>query len=69
MREREMVKGTKCLRVNSIKEVLINTEFEVKITYCLKKKCKNSMVKRRSVKKILAKNSVTRPMKYIVDQS
>ena len=30
--------------------------------------CKNFMVIRHSVKELLAKNSVTRPMKYIVDR-
>ena len=39
---------------------------ELKIYSGSKKLCKNYMVIRHSVKELLAKNSVTRPMKYIV---
>ena len=62
MREREMLKVTKCLRVNSFVEALINMVYELKNTSGSKKKmCKNLMVIQRCVKKLLAKNSVTRP--------
>ena len=62
MREREMLKVTKCLRVNSFVGALINIVYELKITSRSEKKlCKNFMVIRRCVRKLLAKNSVTRP--------
>ena len=62
MREREMLKVTKCLRVNSFVGVLINMVCELKITSGFKKKlCQNFMVIRRCVRMLLAKNSVTRP--------
>ena len=45
MREREMLKVTKCLRVNSFVGALINMVCELKITSGSKKKlCKNFMV-------------------------
>ena len=65
MREREMLKVTKCIRV----EALRNMVCELKITLGSKKLCKNSMVIRYSGKELLAKNSVTQPMKYIVVQA
>ena len=56
MREREMLKVTKCVRVNSFVEALINMVCELKITSGAKKKmCKNFMVIRRCVKELLAK--------------
>ena len=62
MREREMLKVSKCLRVNTFVGALINMIYELKITSGSKKKlCKNFMVIRRCVRKLLAKNSVTRP--------
>ena len=62
MREREMLKVTKCLRVNSSVEALINMAYELKNNSGSKKKlCTNFMVIQRSVRKLLAKNSVTRP--------
>ena len=39
MREHEMLKVTKCLRVNSFVGALINMVYEVKITSWLKKNC------------------------------
>ena len=39
MREREMLKVTKCLRVNSFVEALINMVCELKITSWSKKNC------------------------------
>ena len=47
-------------------EALINMVCELKITSGYEKMCKNSMVIRNSVRELLAKNTVTRPMKYIV---
>ena len=38
MREREMLKVTKCVRVNSFVGALINMVCELKITSCSKKK-------------------------------
>ena len=62
MREREMLKVTKCLRVNSSVGALINMVYELKNTSGSKKKlCKNFMEIQRYVRKLLAKNSVTRP--------
>ena len=39
MREREMLKVTKCLRINSFVGALINTVCELKITSGFKKNC------------------------------
>ena len=39
MREREMLKVTKCIGVNSFKEALINKVCELKITSGCKKNC------------------------------
>ena len=39
MGEREMLKFTKCLRVNSFVGVLINMAYELKILQGLKKNC------------------------------
>ena len=39
MREREMIKGTKCLRVNSFVGALINIVCELKNTSGSKKNC------------------------------
>ena len=62
MREREMLKVTKCLRVNTFVGALINMVYELKITSGSKKNCvKNFIVIRRCVRKLLAKNSVMRP--------
>ena len=62
MREREMLKVTKFLRVNSFVGALINMVYELKITSGSKKNlCKNFMMIRRCVRKLLAKNSVTLP--------
>ena len=47
-------------------EALINMVCELKITSGSKKLCKIYMVIRQSVNELLVKNSVTRPMKYIV---
>ena len=67
MREYEMLKVAKCIRVNSFVGALINMVCELKITSGSKKKlCKSCMVIQHSVKEVLAKNSVTQPMKYIV---
>ena len=69
MRESEMLKVTKCTRVNSFVEALFNMLCELKITSGSKKLarlCKNSTVIRQSVKELSAKNSVTLPMKYTV---
>ena len=41
--------------------------YELKITSGFKKMCKNSMVIRYFVKKLVTKNRVTRPMKYLVN--
>ena len=68
MREREMLKVTKCIGVNYLKGALLNMVAivcEVKITSGSKKLCENSMVIRHSFKELLAKNSVTRTTKYI----
>ena len=59
MREREMLKVTKCVGVNSSVGALINMVCEPKITSGLKKLCKNFMVIRHCVQEVLAKNSVT----------
>ena len=62
MREREMLKVTKCVRVNSIVGALMNMVYELKNTSGSKKKlCENFMVIRHCVKELLTKNSVTRP--------
>ena len=62
MRECEMLKVTKCLRVNSSVGVLINMVYELKNSSGSKKKlCKNFMVIRHCIKELLAKNSVTQP--------
>ena len=62
MREREMLKVTKCVRVNSFVGALMNMVCELKNTLWSKKKlCKNFMVIRHCIKELLAKNSVTRP--------
>ena len=54
-------------RVNSFVEALINIVCELKITSgCKKKMRKNFMVIRHSIKELLAKSMVTRPMKCIV---
>ena len=58
MREGEMLKFTKCVRVNSFVGALLNMVCELKITSGSKK---NFMVIRHSVKELLAKNSVTQP--------
>ena len=56
MREREMLKVTKCLRVNSSVGALINMVYELKNTSGSKKKiCENFMVIQRCVRKLLAK--------------
>ena len=47
-------------------EALINMICELKMTAGCKKMCKNFMVIRRSIKELLAKSMVTRPMKCIV---
>ena len=60
MREREILKVTKCIRVNSFVGALINMVCELKITSGFKKMGKNSMVIRHCVKELLAKNSFTR---------
>ena len=65
MREREMLKVTKCVRVNSFVEALINMVCELKLQG-LKKLCKNYMVIRHFIKELFAKKSVTRLTKYIV---
>ena len=64
-----MLKVTKCIGVKSFVEALINMVCELKITSeCKKKKmCKNFMVIRHSIKELLAKGMVTRPMKCIVN--
>ena len=47
MREREMLKVTKCVRVNSFVGALINMVYKLKITSGSKKKlCKNFMKKK-----------------------
>ena len=62
MREREMLKVTKCVGVNSFVGALINMVSELKITSGSKKKlCKNFILIRHCIKELLAKNSVTRP--------
>ena len=62
-----MLKVTKCIGVKSLVEALINMVCELKITSgCKKKMCKNFMVIRQSIKELLAKSMVTRPMKCIV---
>ena len=62
-----MLKVTKCLGVKYFVEALINMVCELKITSGCKKMCKNFMVIRHSIKELLAKSMVTRPMKCIVD--
>ena len=52
-------------RVKSFVEALINMVCELKITSWTIKN-KNSSVIRHSIKELLAKNSVTRSMKYTV---
>ena len=54
------------VNVNSIEEALTNMVYELRITSGSKKLCKTSMVIRPSIKELLAKNSVLRPLKYIV---
>ena len=65
-----MLKVTNCIGVKSFVEALINMVCELKITSgCKKKKkkkCKNFMVIRHSIKELLAKSMVTWPMKCIV---
>ena len=62
MREREMLKVTKCVGVNSFVRVLMNMVCELKNTSGFKKKmCKNFIVIRHCIKELLQKNSVTRP--------
>ena len=61
-----MLKVTKCIGVKSFVEALINMVCELKITSGCKKMCKNFMVIRHSIKELLAKSMVTRPMKCIV---
>ena len=61
-----MLEVTKCIRVKSFVEALINMVCEQKITSGCKKMCKNFMVIRHSIKELLAKSMVTRPMKCIV---
>ena len=64
-----MLKVTKCIGVKYFVEALINMVCELKITSgCKKKMCKNFMVIRHSIKELLAKSMVTRPMKCIVDK-
>ena len=59
-----MLKVTKCIGVKFFVEALINMVCELKITSeCKKKMCKNFMVIRHSIKELLAKSMVTRPMK------
>ena len=51
-----MLKVTKCIRLNSFVEALMNMVCELKITSGFKKKlCKNFMVIRHSVKQLFAK--------------
>ena len=47
-------------------EALINMVCELKITSKSKKLCKISLLVRHSIKELLAKNSVTLQMNYIV---
>ena len=61
MREREMLKVTKCLRVNSSVGALINMVYKLKNTSGSKKNCAKISVIQRCVRKLVAKNSVTRP--------
>ena len=62
MREREMLKVTKCVRVNSFVGALKNMVCEFKITSWSKKNlCENFMLIRHCIKELLANNSVTRP--------
>ena len=58
-----MLKVTKCIGVKSFVETLKNIECELKITSGCKK---NFMVIKHSIKELLAKSMVTRPMKCIV---
>ena len=67
IRERQMLKVTKCIGVKSFVEALIIIVCELKITSGCKKMCKNFMVIIQSIKELLAKIMVTRPMKCIVD--
>ena len=61
-----MLKVTKCIGVKFFVEALNNMVYELKITSgCKKKMCKNFMVIRYSIKELLAKSMVTRPMKCI----
>ena len=61
-----MLKVTKCTGVKSFVETIINMVCELKImSECKKKMCKNFMVIRHSIKELLAKSMVTRPMKCI----
>ena len=67
MREREMIKVTKCVRVNSFVGALLNMVCELKNTSWSKKKlCKNFMVIRHCIKELLAKKECYAAMKYIV---
>ena len=66
IRERQMLKVTKCIGVKSFMEALINMVCKLKITSGCKKMCKNFMVIRHSIKELLVKSIVTRPMKCIV---
>ena len=62
-----MLKVTKLIEVKSFVEALINMVCELKImSGCKKKMCKNFMVVKHSIKELLAKSMVTRPMKCIV---
>ena len=61
-----MLKVTKCIGVKPFVESLINMVCELKITSECKKMCKNFMVIRHSIKELLAKSMVTRPMKCTV---
>ena len=63
-----MLKVTKCIGVKSFLEALNNMACELKIRQGVKKMCKNFMVFRHSIKDLLAKNIVTRPMKCIVGE-
>ena len=69
MREREMLKVTKCIGVKSFVEALINMACELKITAGSTKNCvKVLWISDISLKSYLPKkNRVTRPMKYIVE--
>ena len=60
MREREMLKVTKCARVNSFVGALINMVCELKITSWSKKMRKNRMLILHSIKKLLKRKTVLR---------